>query len=48
VQKSAKELEITPSQWILRWVKNQSDCIIPIVAASSLKQLETNLKAVLD
>lgn len=48
VQKNAKELGITPSQWVLRWVKEQSDRIIPLIGASSVSQLETNLKAALD
>jgi len=48
VQKSTKKLEITPSKWILRWVKNQTDRIKPLVAASAVRQLETNLNAVLD
>jgi aryl-alcohol dehydrogenase-like predicted oxidoreductase len=38
----AMELGCTPSQWVLRWVMNQSDKIIPVIAASSIEQLLGN------
>lgn len=40
---SAKDQNITPSQWVLQWILEQSDQIIPLIAASSLTQLQTNL-----
>jgi aryl-alcohol dehydrogenase-like predicted oxidoreductase len=43
--RGAKEIGCTNSQWVLRWVMNQSENIIPLIAASSLKQLDENLGA---
>ena len=45
VQKMASEEEILPSQWVLRWVKSQSERIIPLIGCSSVTQLKTNLEA---
>ena len=39
----SKELGCTSSQWFLRWVMNQSDKIIPLIAASSIAQLLENI-----
>lgn len=41
----AKELGCTPSQWVLRWVMNQSKNIIPLIAASSEKQLREGISS---
>lgn len=45
VKKMASEEGITPSQWVLRWVKQQSNRIIPLIGASNTTQLLSNLKA---
>jgi aryl-alcohol dehydrogenase-like predicted oxidoreductase len=39
----ALELGCTRSQWVLRWVMNQSDKIIPLISASSIEQLLENI-----
>ncbi len=44
ISEEASEYGWTPSQWVLNWVRNQSKQIIPIIAASSTKQLEENLQ----
>ena len=41
----SKELSCTPSQYVLMWVKKQSEQIIPLVAASSIEQLDENISA---
>ena len=43
VQEQAKAEGLTPSQWVLKWVREQSEQIIPLVAASSVVQLKKNL-----
>lgn len=42
VQQQAKAENLTPSQWVLRWISKESDQIIPLIAASSIQQLELN------
>lgn len=45
VLSEAEQQGITPSQWVLREIQATSKQIIPLVAASSLKQLSLNLDA---
>lgn len=48
VQEQAKAKNLTPSQWVLNWVAEQSDQIIPLIAASSVDQLEVNTKVFIE
>ncbi|MFT4601601.1 MAG: aryl-alcohol dehydrogenase-like predicted oxidoreductase [Arenicella sp.] len=45
MEDGAIALGCSNSQWVLRWVMNQSDRIIPLIAASSLDQLKENIGA---
>ena len=42
VQEQSRRENISPSQWVLKWIGEQSDQIIPLIAASSIDQLEAN------
>jgi len=43
VQYEAKAQNCTPSQWVLQWISEQSDQIIPLIGASTVDQLEANI-----
>jgi aryl-alcohol dehydrogenase-like predicted oxidoreductase len=43
VLQQSKEANLTPSQWVLQWISQQSEQIIPLIAASSVQQLNMNL-----
>ncbi len=47
VLESAASENCTPSQWVLKWISEQSDQIIPLIGASSLDQLRTNMEVFL-
>jgi len=45
VKTNALEQDMTPSQWVLKWIRSKSEQIIPLIAASSTEQLKVNLRA---